>query len=67
MSGVVLNALSSFALITLRNRRLVALLQFSSSCQVAVSVLCLFFTVPRIGLQCVIVKFRGQTHLLFIL
>ena len=29
-----------------------------------VSVLCLFLTVPWVGLQCVIVAFPGHTHLL---
>ena len=31
----------------------------------AVSVLCLFLTVPGVGLQCVNVVFAGHTHLLF--
>ena len=30
-----------------------------------VSVLCLFLTVPCLGLQCVIVVFPGHSHLLF--
>ena len=31
----------------------------------AVSVLCLFLTVPWVGLQCVSVAFAAYTHLLF--
>ena len=34
---------------------------------VAVSVVCLFPTVPLVGLQCVIVAFPGHTHTLFFL
>ena len=34
-------------------------------CHLTVSVLCLFLTVPWVGLQCVIVAFPGHTHLLF--
>ena len=37
----------------------------SSRRLVAVSVLCLFFSMPWVSLQCVIVVFPGHTHLLF--
>ena len=37
----------------------------SNICIVTISVLWLFFTVPWVGLQCVIVVFPGHTHLLF--
>ena len=37
----------------------------SSRRLVAVSVLCLFFPMPWLGMQCVIVVFPGHTHLLF--
>ena len=48
----------------MRKRELVALLQLSSQCLVTVSVLCLLFTVPRVGMQCVIVVFPGNTQVL---
>ena len=44
--------LSSFAIISLRKRELVALLKLCSC--VAVGVLCLDLAVPLVGLQCVI-------------
>ena len=56
--------LSSFAIILLGNREPVALLLLSSSCNVAVIVLCLFLTVSWVGLQRVIVPFSGHVHLL---
>ena len=34
---------------------------------VAVGALCLFLTIPWVGLQCVIVALPGHTHLLFVL
>ena len=34
-------------------------------CHVVVSVLCLFLTLPWVGLQCMSVTFPGQFHLLF--
>ena len=58
--GVFLGVLSSLAIILLRKRVLVALL-----CDVAVCVLCLFLTVPCVGLPCVVVVFPGHAHLLF--
>ena len=51
------------AIISLRTRELDALRKWSSSCCVAVSVLCLFLMVPWVGLQCVIVAFPGHTRL----
>ena len=47
-------------------RELVALLVLSVWCRVTVIVLCRFLTVPWFGLQCVIVAFPGQTHLLYL-
>ena len=57
----VLCVLSSFVIISLGKRELVALLYS----HVVVVALCLFLTVPWVGLQCVIVAFPGHTHLLF--
>ena len=48
---------SSFATILKRKGKLVALLLLSYLCIVAINVLWLFFTVPWVGLQCVIVIF----------
>ena len=56
---------SSFAIILKRNRKLVALLLLSYRCIVTINVLGLFLTVPRIGLQYVIVVIPDHTHLLF--
>ena len=55
---------SSFAIILKRKRKLVALQLLSYRCIVTVNVLWLFLTVPWDGLQCVIVGFPDQTHLL---
>ena len=55
----------NFAIILKRRRKLVALLLLSYRCIVTISVLWLFLTVPWVGLQCVIVVFPDQTHLLF--
>ena len=44
---------------------MIALLKLPSWCLVAVSVLCLFLTMPWFGLQCVIVIFPGHTHVLY--
>ena len=57
---------SSFAIILKRKRKLVALLLLSYECLVTVYVLWLFLTVPRVGLQCVIVVFPDHTHLLYV-
>ena len=62
---VLLCVLSSFAIILMRKRELVALLLLSSRCLVTLSVPWLFLIVPFVGLQCVIVVFPDHTHLLF--
>ena len=51
----------SFAIILKRKRKLVALLLLSYRCIVTINVLCLFLTVPWVGLQCVIVVFPDHT------
>ena len=58
----VLSIVLCFAIISLGKRDLVAFLY-----NVTVVVLCLFLTVPWIGLQCVIAAFPGDIHLLFLL
>ena len=55
---------SSFVINLKRKRKLVALLLLSYRCIVTLSVLWLFFTVPLVGLQCVIVVFPDKTHCL---
>ena len=55
---------SSIAIILKRKRELVSFLLLSYGCLVTVSALCLFITVPWVGLQCVIVVFPDHTHLL---
>ena len=55
---------SSFPIILVGKRELVALLSLSSWCLVIV--VCLFFAVPWICLQLVIVVFPNHTHLLFL-
>ena len=57
--------LSSFAIISMGKRELVALLCLFSLCLVIVVVQWLFLTVPWVGLQCVILVFPDHTHLLF--
>ena len=57
---------SGFAIILKRKRKLVALLLLYYRCLVTVNVLWLFLTVPRVGLQCVIVVFSDHTHLLHV-
>ena len=37
----------------------------SYRCIVTINVMCLFLTVPWVGLQCVIVVFPDHTHVLF--
>ena len=54
---------SSFAIILMNKRELVALLSLSSWCLVIV--LLLFLAVPSVCLQFVIVVFPDHTHLLF--
>ena len=51
---------SSFEIILKRKRKLAALLLLSYRCIVSISL-----TVPRVGLQYVIVVFPDHTHLLF--
>ena len=55
---------SSFAIILLGKRELVALLSLSSWCLVIV--VWLFFAVPWVCLQFVIVVFYDHTHLIFL-
>ena len=56
----------SFAIILKRKRKLVSLLLLSYRCIVLINVMWLFLTVPRVGLQYVIVVFPDHTHLLFV-
>ena len=56
---------SSFAIISKRKRKLVALLLLSYRCIVTINDLWLFFTVLWVGLQCVIMVFPDQNHLPF--
>ena len=48
-----------------RTLKLVALLLLSYRCIVTINVLWLFLTASWVGLQCVIVVFPDNTHLLF--
>ena len=57
---------SSFANILKRKRKQVALLFLFYVCIVTRNVLWLFFTVPWVGLQYVIVAFSYHTHLRFV-
>ena len=56
---------SSFAIILKRKRMLVALLLFSYIYIVTINVMWLFRTVTWVGLQCVIVVFPDDTHILY--
>ena len=56
---------SSFAIILKRKRKLVDLLLLSFRCFVTMNVMWLFLTIPRVGLQCVIMQFPDHAHLLF--
>ena len=56
---------SSFAIISKRKRKRVALLLLSYSCIVTINVLWLFLTVPWVGLQYVVMVIPDHTHLLF--
>ena len=56
---------SSFAIISMGKRELVTLLCLSS--WYLVIVVWLFLTMPRVGLQFVIVVFPGQPHLLLLI
>ena len=53
---------SGFAIILKRKRELVPLLLLSYVCIVTVNGMWLFFTVPWIGLNCMIVVFPDYTH-----
>ena len=55
----VLNVLSFFAIISLRKSELSVLLLLSPQFHVIVSVLCLFLTLRRDGLQCITVASSG--------
>ena len=57
---------SNFPIILTRKRELVALLLLSFWRLVTVNVMCLFLTVPWVGLQFVTVVFPDHTHLLFL-
>ena len=61
LKRIVFGVLNSLAIILLRERELVVYFHFV----VAVNVLCLFPTVPLVGLWSVIVAFPGYTHLPF--
>ena len=61
----VLLLLNKFAIIPLRMTPLVALCFTYSEYNVSVIVLCLFLTVQRVSLYCVIVAFTEYTHFLF--
>ena len=61
----LLYVLSSFAIILMGKRELVALLSLSS--WFLEMVVCLFLTVPWVCLQFVIVVFPDHTHLLFLI
>ena len=54
----------SFAIILKRKRKLVALLLLYYRCIVLINVMWLFLTVPRVGLQYVIVVFPDHTNFL---
>ena len=57
--------LSSFAIILKTKRERVVLILLWYRCLVTANVMWLFFKVPWVGLQCVIVVFPDHTHLLF--
>ena len=58
---------SSFAIILMRKRKLIALLLLSYRCIYSIHVLWLFPTVPWVVIQCVIVVLPDHIHLLFAL
>ena len=58
---VVLSVFSSFAIVLIRKRELVALLLLPSPFLVTVSVLLLFLAVPWVGLQGLVVVFPDHT------
>ena len=60
----LLYVLSSFEIFLKRKRKLVAMPLLSYRCIVTINVMWLFPTVSWVGLQCVIVLFPDNTHLL---
>ena len=62
---VVLNVLSSLAIHFTGEERVGCFVSMCSCCRVTVCVLCLFLTVPWVGLRSVTEAFPGHTHLLF--
>ena len=60
-----MSVLSSYAIIPLGKRELVALLLLSSVCHVAVIAICFLLTVQWVGRWCVIVEFSGHIQLYF--
>ena len=60
----LLSVLTSFAIILMEKRELVALLQLSSWCLGTASAMWLYLAIQWVGLQCVIVVFPGHTRLL---
>ena len=66
LSYALLCVRSSFEIILKRKRKLVALLLLSYRCIVTKNALCLFLTVPLVGLQYVIVVFSDHIHLPFL-
>ena len=67
MFGPCFVVLSSFAIIALRKRELVALFYSCSCCCVTISGLGLFLAVPWVGLWSVIVAFPGACILTCVL
>ena len=62
----VLCVLYIFTIISLEKRELVAVLLLSSGCHVVVIIICLFPTMPIVGLQSLCdCGILGHTHLLF--
>ena len=59
--NVVLSVLSSFAIILLRKREMVARIWLSSCCHLTACVLCLFLLVPWVNLWSVFVVVPGHT------
>ena len=63
----VLCVLSSFTIILVAKKEMVALLCLPSWCLLTLIVLWPFLMVPCVGLQCVIVVFPDHTHLLVLI
>ena len=61
----LLCVLSSFAIILMGKRELVALPCLSFRCLVFVIAMWLFLMMPWVGLQCLFVIFPDHTHVLF--